>query len=476
MAKIVDPDDLNQGVEVTITPGASGTIQLNIAGNLSTDGVTGQAIYSFLKEEWKDDGTLIKYPFPQISITEESFEMVDDWDWANDATRLLVRDAGWAWKNAAGDSRTEYTNITTLGNFVTPATETAYYIQVSAGDFPVDFNLAGPTNQAVKVYGNVDNGNFDYRGFFKIFLREYQRTFASYDLLTEQNLTTLTYKKYAMPLANASDAVKITNSDAVVSAGGDYANIDITYYEPGSAQSISVGGVSRDFQIVIEGDGKTNEQIYEKVQYLLRQPGNINERFATSGNVSGSTADELLNFVGDTLYTNYASTWATPSHGNGGGVIIINYAAADTNELVFVDNTNTERQELFQAAGRMTFNTNLLGDTDAWYWMFYTLVPSGNYGDSDAIIVNDYNSVPISGSITLNPSSPGGNDYIDFTYDYDFNVQGGRDKDTPAHNGTTIVCIGLETAQFVSTTGLTLARTKTNNVSIVSALERNYTT
>ena len=39
MAKLVDPDDLNQATEITITPGASGTIALAEAGNLSSDGV-----------------------------------------------------------------------------------------------------------------------------------------------------------------------------------------------------------------------------------------------------------------------------------------------------------------------------------------------------------------------------------------------------------------------------------------------------
>jgi hypothetical protein len=107
MAKLVDPDDLNQGVEITITPGASGTVALAEAGNLSSDGVTVQCVYSFLKEEWKDDGTLIKYPFAMIAITEESFEMTGEWDWSNDATRLLLRDGGWAWKNPAGVSRPE---------------------------------------------------------------------------------------------------------------------------------------------------------------------------------------------------------------------------------------------------------------------------------------------------------------------------------------------------------------------------------
>ena len=83
MAKIVDPDDLKQGVEITITPGTSGTIKLNPgSGDLvDGDGVTLQCIYSFLKEEWKTDSTLIRYPFPIVAITEESMELQNGWNW-----------------------------------------------------------------------------------------------------------------------------------------------------------------------------------------------------------------------------------------------------------------------------------------------------------------------------------------------------------------------------------------------------------
>ena len=60
MALIIDPDNLNQGTEVVIDTGAL-TIDLALAGNLSEDGVTLQALYSFLKEEWRTDAT--KIPF-----------------------------------------------------------------------------------------------------------------------------------------------------------------------------------------------------------------------------------------------------------------------------------------------------------------------------------------------------------------------------------------------------------------------------
>ena len=105
MAKLVDPDDLAQGTSVVITPealtgtqGTSGTIQLQPGqGNLVWhDGVTEQCVYSFLKEEWKSDAILIKYPFPMVAITEESMELTNGWNWADKTTKRHIRDGGWA--------------------------------------------------------------------------------------------------------------------------------------------------------------------------------------------------------------------------------------------------------------------------------------------------------------------------------------------------------------------------------------------
>ena len=48
MTLITDPDSLNQGTEI-IFDAPNKTIQLIVAGNLSTDGVTLQCVYSFGK-------------------------------------------------------------------------------------------------------------------------------------------------------------------------------------------------------------------------------------------------------------------------------------------------------------------------------------------------------------------------------------------------------------------------------------------
>ena len=159
MALITDPDNLNQGTEITISTGAK-TIALTTAGNLSDDGVTGQALYSFLKEEWKTDATLIPYPFPMVSITPEQFEFVEGWKPANDTTRNLMRSCGWREINASDVVNREYMGIISLGNI--DSSDTAYYA-FSSDTAKTDFDFTGTVNQGIQTFGDSSNGNFDKR-------------------------------------------------------------------------------------------------------------------------------------------------------------------------------------------------------------------------------------------------------------------------------------------------------------------------
>ena len=460
MAKIVDPDDLNQGVEVTITPGASGTITLNPgSGNLVyADGATGQAIYSFMKEEWKTDANLIKFPFPFIAITEEQFELIDAWNWGDQTTKNTIRDAGWAYKNDAGVSREEYMNVTTLGSFQDSVNDKAYYVQATPASAatPVDMVFAGEVNQAVKIFGNTNFGNFDYRDLFIIYLREEAKIYSSYDLLTEQNLTVLTYKKYAMPLANASD-IKVTHTDAQIASGSNYQDIDVSYYY--SQQGRLIGDTVYYFHVIIDGNGKTAELVYEKIQYLLRQTGNINSNALTSAAspIRGDIADDMLLFIGDTLRTLNVAGW--------GGTYIDNYNLQDINRLEFTDDADEIRTFPYTATGTLDFNSYLVDDPAAEYWMFFTSIGASAYGTSDAILVEDANFNTISGFASAAS--------IAWSFEYDGNTQGGRTIKTDAP--VTVVAIGLLTAQYVRTTSI-ITRNTGQTISLVAALERNYST
>jgi len=112
----------------------------------------------------------------------------------------------------------------------------------------------------------------------------------------------------------------------------------------------------------------------------------------------------------------------------------------------------------------VSFNSNLQNDSDAIYRVFFTDANGNDFGDSDAIIVDDNAGVDVAGTVAAQSS-------IQFDFDYDGNVQGGRTAGTDAP--ITVVAIGLNTGQYVRATG-TITRSTSNAVSLVAPVERNY--
>lgn len=506
MAKIIDPDDISPGVEVLLTPSAK-TIKLNISGNLSTDGLNMNTLYSWTKEQWKTDTELIKYPFPLVAITVEQFELVSGWTFADTSSENLIRDGGWTLKDTASVTQEIFMNLTTLGAFDDSGADQAYYLQSQSG-VPTSVVLTGPVNQAIKIFGDATHGNFDYTTFFKVYLREEEKTYGFYDLILEQNLTVLENKKYALPLSNGLD-LKTTAADSIIDSGSTgvpttspYDLMSLTYlsgsgFTTMAAQAYSVDDVVQDstgrwfvctvagtatgtdvstgsgtctfisytgereigaawyaYNIITDGANSTAEEIYTYLQFQLRQSLDID---AGAGVVRGDTATELAAFVGDTLITN-------------DGVYIDNFQAVDTNRLTFTDVLGVARTFPYVAAGTLFFNDNLQTDTASIYRVFFTNDNAGDnagndYGTSGAITINDNSGTPIAGDVATSASRT-------FDFDYDFNVQRGAassGSDAPY----TAVAIGLVGAQFVVTTG-TIVRSTTNTINFVAALERNY--
>jgi len=216
------------------------------------------------------------------------------------------------------------------------------------------------------------------------------------------------------------------------------------------------------FSIIIDADtdvgttasgDATKEQVYEKVQWFLRLNTDVDASggIGTAPTVIGETADLLLSFVGDTLVT------AT-------GVYIDSFNTNDQNAIEFFDYSGTQRLFPFVATLTINFNDNLQNDSSAKYWVFFTTTTGGNnYGTADALIV-DQTTGSMNGDISAASS-------VTLNFDYDNNTQGGRTANTDA--AVTAVAIGLNTGQYVSTTG-TISRSKTNSISLVAPLERNY--
>lgn len=510
MPLIIDADDLNQGTEVTIDSGAL-TIALNIAGNLSTDGVTLKALYSFLKEEWKNDSNLIKFPFPFTPITDEQFELKDGWDFANDATRYLIRTGGWTVVNTSGNVTQQWAGIIGLGSV-----ESDDQLYFNNGIGATNFQLTGQVNQAIQILSDP-NGDGDYADGFDrrdqltLYVREQAQTFEQ-SSLTDIGVTQLVSQAYRFPIGTQAD-LKVTTADTGIDGNSDgnpdvapYDNMTITYIPHQNQGSWGVstvyaandvvqsgtdnrwyitaaGGTSAGddtdlaggsdtgvtwtsftgerqigtdyfaFGVVIDGNSGTAEQIYEFTQHQLRQSVDIDDG---AGTQVGNIADELLRFVGNDLRTVRQS--------NNNGVYIDNFQAVDTNRIFFADDTGTLRQFPFVAGLTLQFNPNLQNDPSSYYRVFFTDAGGNQYGSAAAILVDDNGGSDMSADIS-------GQSSVQLDFDYDNNTQGGRNPGEDA--AITVVAGGLNTAQKVVATGV-IQRSTTNSVSLVAPLERNY--
>lgn len=356
---------------------------------------------------------------------------------------------------------------------------------------------------------------YDRRNHMKVFAREYQKTYASaqladigvttmsyivyrFPLANAADSIKITHDDTAVSTTEPYTNINITwlrdaaNSYALYNVRGDYANgavyamSDVTkdtgnnrWYKcilgyTGTATLPSadathwaayegerqLGTNYYPYTVIIDADSTVGStvsgtartaQIYEKVQYQLRQNSDIDG--GANGAITGKTADALLRFVGDTLVT-------SP------GVFIESINSNDTNAIEFYDAAGTKRTYPYVAAGTLVFNDNLINDPSAIYRMYFTTLPGANndFGEASAVIVQDSMAADIAGNI-------GGSSSKSWSFSYDLNTQGGRTPATDA--AVTVVAIGLSSGQYVSTTSL-ITRATGQNISLVAAKERNF--
>jgi hypothetical protein len=460
--KITSQAGLIVGTNLTIDePGR--IITLNAGGSLvAKDGVSWQALYSKLVSLWATS-TYQDSPFPAYAIDALSgqFQIGTDgssysgWKFSDvdsDATRNMLRDGGWSEYSAAGVLLQQYAGFIGLGG-ITPATTVQPYYHLGATDAPINFPFTDQFNVGVRVFGDASHGSLDKRTYAKAFAREYGKKFKS-SILADTGATATGANKVNFLVSNEDD-LKITGLLGAVQAtadtamsGAPYSGITVAYYTLNQTRSIA--GTNRDFKIIINGNSGTLEQIYAKVQYMLRQGTDINTG-GTAGTKTGKIQDELLKFVGDTLVTSQS-------------VFIDNVLSADSNRVEFYDDTNTLRVNNYTASGEMTFNGVLVGAGSSYRLMFTSPTGAGNdYGEAGAVTVNNAAGTPITGTISAAS--------IAFDFDWNGNVQAGYSGATT--RPVTLIGIRPGYGKFAVGTG-TITQSKGISLSLVAEQDRVY--
>jgi len=128
--------------------------------------------------------------------------------------------------------------------------------------------------------------------------------------------------------------------------------------------------------------GVSAQNVFERVQYELRQATDINS--SADGSVIGLMTGELAAYVGDNV--TFGGALSTNPNGGGDGVIVEGFDANDTNNMFFIHNAGGAAINFpFVAAGNLNFNANLTGDTDPEYWLYFQYTERTTNSDIDTV-------------------------------------------------------------------------------------------
>jgi len=333
---ITDPDALSATVKLTTetraatseifidttpagTLGSERTIQVAIdaSNDMKEAGLTLKCLYSFLKDRWKADANLIKFPFPMTPITDEQFEFTNGWkledtvtsgtgdDGTGVTTPYLIRTGGWAVNQGPGTNDSErWVNVITLGEL--DSNDQVYYRQVNdTTTAPTDFLLEGRVNQAIQFYTDTNaDGTPDSNlsSFLEVFVRTFGKTYSQTDLEDIGAADGVTYQAYRFPLVNSSD-VKITASQAAAS-GDDIALSNITGNSSNGTVTVTTGGnhglANGDY---VDVTGTTN---FNSTNNAITTTGATTFTFTETN----ANADETSGNVSGTYFNNMSMSWA----------------------------------------------------------------------------------------------------------------------------------------------------------------------
>lgn len=299
------------------------TYQFIEAGGLDfVDGVQGIVLASKMVDLW-DSTDLDRYDpaFTSIEPRAKSIASINGWIWHDSSTRDAIRDTAMEVRPSKTSAATRILALLRSTSDAHAPTDQITFWSAADPELspPQQFVMTGYGNQLVEIYDYNDGAPIDKRGTWFTRLAVEGKT-----IVMEQH--SLQYAEiYPISAANGIDP-KLTESDAVISAGGDYAAITFSMDVDGIHSGL-VNGAPYNFNGVINGGGRSNEMVHQKINYLWRQPVNINSD-GTGPQKRGDKQWPITSFSGDAFTVrSYLS----------------NYLPSQRNNLTLIDSSGNAR-------------------------------------------------------------------------------------------------------------------------------------
>ncbi len=354
------------GSDINLTTFLKTYQYLEVGGLSFVDGVSGIVLTSKMVDLWDATDLDIYDPaFTSIEPRAKSMASYNGWEFHDVNSFKASRDMAVEYRDDATSTARKRFALLRSGS-LDEATDqfTVFKSSDAWDDAPILAVTTGYINELFEIY-DVDGADNTFTGGGVTWTT---RCAMPYKTIIQEDFE-LDYAEITpVASANALD-VKLTHNDGEIGGGGIWANIDFSSDVDGVHEG-DVQEISYDFFGNVEGDGQLNETVHEKINYLLRQPTDINED-GTGAEMRGDKQPPKSYFVGNEFYVD---------------AYLTNYSASQRNDLTLIDTTDNNRK--WDVSASLTVNSGALavGGT-------MSIIHADTFGTSSAVYLQDEGDV-----------------------------------------------------------------------------------
>ena len=224
-----------------LTFGTTATINTTTKKFAVTVATTVQNEYSFWKEAFIAESSLVNVSMPRRTFGSTAFILTQGYEYTSASLQYLSRD-GFSYEDTGGFTTARWCAVLSQG--VTPGLQVEYQQALAAA--PTDAQNTGDIDQVIQFYGDATHGNFDYSSYLKIKAQANGYREARVDVLVDFGISTLEETLFVFSLAT-------TAIEGLVL--GDPAATGLTLTVHGTPQSYNAGDGAKDFSAVITDTG-----------------------------------------------------------------------------------------------------------------------------------------------------------------------------------------------------------------------------
>ena len=434
---------------------------------LITDGLKFEAIYAFENQERSSDEVLRQFD----RWTSGTFKFGGAYNFINaktcktDADRALIRGSGWNETDLSGIVTRIYFGNKGLSNIFGGSQP---YYQLAIQGTATDFAKVGQIDEAIQVFGDASNGNFDSRTYEATSIRTYGNNFDRKNTVDDLGIAELGGYSTGFAL---NESIHLTTSEAsmpyadvMTTPTGVWATMELNHIaSPVAKTEFSDQTGTRLFSWELINDNTAT--LDQMVAWL--------DAFATEaaaeadglGVVTGNLGKDIETWY----YYNAAGQVVTKSgvDPDTEGLYINNIPTSDQQRVVMTGDDGVVKAYSFSVSVEADIGATAKADANAWFHSFFIDDGVGGlYNSATAVTVLDSGSSPVKG---LASTADVGNK-ISYAFDYTGDTNGGTadsDKDCVflcEGDGGATQAKTLYTIKKLTTVAFACAPSKENNV------------